>query len=504
MKLRRNVLALITGAVMLSGFSSAQAVEFNLASLCDIKVYISGASAQDNTLDAQVQALMKDTGNIPAGGATVPNGSIWEADDDDWRVIIGEVSSTAFGGYDFETDGSVNTDTPTLCVYKRSKGGSAWGVQPITQGDGSGGVTPAAGAPGRTKGLAIVYMSATTCDDTDNKCNFATGADKENVVPDIGLSDVEPIQFTDENTPGPGTDGDPDPAAISTAEVADMEIFQQAMFAFGVNVNPEFYAALQVCQGLVPDFASVDYDSLELMPSLTKGQVTSFFTGLQQDLEAIPCTDFDSRFGKPAVLNLYTVAETAAANDATVSVPPRSGGFAPGIETCVRTDGSGTKAQFRIKFFGKGCLASGAFDFVQENAGAGDIYVMSLVSGSSAMGRCLSGNTGEGYAVLGDGEAGPAPEFTTAQRWKIGFQATDKNKEFDAGATNAPPFVDPEEKGFYRFVKVDGQAPTLANTAFGGWFDVVNATLQRRASANPAGREYFQNAVAGGSHRWPR
>lgn len=475
MRINGKILSLLSALVLIHCVSVASAASFNLSNLCDLRIYLSGASAQDGSLDAQVRTLMA-AGNVPGkAGTPIPNGSIFSgAQDNSWRVIIGELDTGAITG----GDGTSVPAGTVGCFFKRSEGGSAWGVQPVSQGNGS------TGSGSRTAGTAVVSMTALDCDDVlgpDNRgtCQQTGDGNMANIVPDAGLSDVEPSQFIGVNTPDPqvtaskgftDASGDPliDPtlAAMSSNDVAALEIFQQSLFAFGTVVNPEFYTALQVCQGIYSDFAAAaadasSFDNLDMMPSLTKGQVFSLFTGRLQTLQGIPCSNGGN--------NLYDVCDA----DANCSAPNLTG-----PEVCVRADGSGTKAQFRIKYFGVGCLASGAIDFQDPSVPFTNNQI-TIVSGSSDMGRCVSGN-------LEDAQS------TIAQRWKIGFQSTEKVEDMTAGATDD----DGTSQGYYRFVKVDNQAPTLSNTWDGGWFDAVNATLQVR-SGTVAQREYYADVVDG-------
>ena len=475
-------LALLTGALALQATSSAFAV--NLDAECDIDVFISGASAQDNTLVAQVQNLMLSTGTIGATGVT--NGSVFRGDEDNsWRLIIGQADNSKIAG-------GLSSTNPVLCVHKRSEGGSAWGVQPVVQN--AVGTHP----NGQTVGTPINFMLGVDCDAGTSLCSQSEVGESVLISPDAGLSDVEPAVFNGDNTPGAAVtagegEGAQDTAldpttltGMTASDVAGLEVFQQAMFPFGVGVNPEFYAALQVCQGMYPSFAAqaadpLAYDSLDLMPSLTHSQIVSLYTGFSNGALSLPCDNIPSDYVDaanplgPGVINVLSVAQASGAGPA---------GF--NTQVCRRVNGSGTHAQFRLKVLGVGCQSSGALDFATVDIPGLVNFIGN--SGSSDMGRCMGGTVSD---------RGIQPTTTS---WKIGFQATDKVDEFSAtlpGGGLAAPAAG--NAGYWRFIKVDGAAPTLANAAYGGWFDAVQATLQRRAGATAADRNYFHDEINGGS-----
>lgn len=523
MKLNKpSKLAMLAGAAMMQFTVNASAE--NLESLCEIDIFASGASAQDTNFDAVIRdQLMLTTGTVP-GGTGIQNGSIFFGDaDTSWRVIIGQANVSGIPG------------NPVVCVHKRSEGGSGWGVQPVSQGNGGG-------EAGRTRGTPINFMTVADCDLTNvaspGARNSNSGAnplrcsqdlvnESQLIIPDVGLSDVEPAQFTTVNTPVPAvTAGIPvsagntalDPVlfGMSADDIAAADVNQQAMFAFGTGVNPQLYAALQVCQGIYPSFAAQAadlnaFDDLDLMPTLARAEVVGLQTGNITTWAQIPC-EHPPLGTTTATPNLLSVANEFGA-----------GPTDPAPDICQRTDGSGTQAQFRIKVLEFGCLATGGFDFVNpsplqsilEPSGfPGTVVRVTQNPGSGDMDECLSGSEALNLT-------GPRGVTSTTQRWKIGFQSTGQMNSFlnnnanfgsaqnnlvtlmpaqfvnGPGTTGTPNFAAFDTSsidGFWRFVKVDGAAPTLRNTAFGGWFNAVQSTLQRRVS-----REYYDVIVNGGN-----
>ena len=76
------------------------------------------------------------------------------------------------------------------------------------------------------------------------------------------------------------------------------------------------------------------------------------------------------------------------------------------------------------------------------------------------MGKCMDNiGTGGSTSYTGDNL------YSGKRVWGIGYQSTEKNATLSEA---------------YRFVKIDGYAPTLENVHSGNYYDFVQSTLQRR------------------------
>jgi len=258
------------------------------------------------------------------------------------------------------------------------------------------------------------------------ECTIGAAGDLVSVVSDAGVSDVNPEMFVGVNTPAGS-------AGVNAAAVATkMEVKGAAALVFGIPVTTTLRNALQEAEFGVGD-ACVGAETEACMPSLSKGQVATIMTGSVKK--------WDQFFvnGTP----LTTVASATPA-DTKVTV-------------CRRTNGSGTQAQMNAKFLNYPCTAG-----AQEPAATGSPFFgpnIILNSGSGDVTLCLN-DKNNGTNLSGT-------NFTSQTAWAVGVQSTEKNADLGDD---------------FRFIKIDGYAPTLENAAAGRYSDVVEQTFQWRKS----------------------
>ena len=239
------------------------------------------------------------------------------------------------------------------------------------------------------------------------------------MVPTVGVSDVNPEMFVGDNVPAGFLPID------ATAVSARLTVVPGAALVFGIPVSLPLYNALQLAQGKT--VGAIDEVN---MPSLSKAEVASIMAGRVKNW------------------NQFKAGPTGQGlRDYVVSL----GGTAPGsnlVNICRRVNGSGTQAQMSAKFLNYPCTAGASSPTASSSALTGPVVTLNSSSGN--VDTCL--NTA-----------------ATNNRWAVGLQALEKNF-LVAGAY---PLA-------YRFVKIDGVAPTLANAANGKYFDVVENTFQWR------------------------
>jgi len=328
-----------------------------------------------------------------------------------------------------------------LLLYKRDAGGSAQGVSPI--------IARSAISFLRVDPSICTVPVVTNLFGTST-CTFNEGstAQSQFVVPDFGVSDLDPIQFQGANTPA----GFP---AVTRADVNTLEVRPVATQTFGVAVSLKLRNALQAAQFSAsnrchPSHAnySAAAETAACMPSLSSAQLASIFTGKLTSWKQL-------RVGGSA--NLFDMAPAALK-----STNPN----ADRIHICGRNQGSGTRAQFGIKFMNYPCdadanpQAAGDNDADTTNNPPEAVNVVQVHNLASAGGadECmhdLDTNTGAATGSFNNIYPGP--------RWAIGYQGTERNN------TNARN---------YRFIRVDGAAPTLANVINGTYRDWVELTFQ--------------------------
>jgi hypothetical protein len=316
--------------------------------------------------------------------------------------------------------------------HKRSQGGSAQGVNPLIDG------------------VAIAHMridngNCTAVAPATNPATWncqATGANLTNVVSDAGVSDVEPKLFVGPNKPS-------NASAVNPAQAdAVLEVIPAAGLVFGVPVTDALYIALQKAQNLLaaPNGTGScqpgDYTDA-CMPSLTKSEVATIISGQIK------------RWNEFSVngTSLTALAAGMTYTDTTVN-PPVVRNVVPNdtkVRYCKRIDGSGTGAQQYAKFLNNPCSSAGLNPDWSGSSFNGP--VKHEVSGSGDMELCLTdfdrGTVTANQITSTNPDVFNTPVNTANNRaWAVGQQSLENN------ATHARP---------YRFIKIDGVAPTLQN-----------------------------------------
>jgi len=284
-------------------------------------------------------------------------------------------------------------------------------------------------------GVAIEAMNINNDNCTDNgdttwDCSIAggiAGGDLFMKVSTAGISDVEPAMFVGLNVP-------PGDAAVTSVQISKMNIISMNALIFGVPVTENLYRALQMAQGL--DTAKDDEAN---MPSLSTSQIYSLIAG------GIATWD-------QLIINSIPLTKVAGV------IPPTNDSFGSFtvydslVHYCRRPPGSGAQAQMNAKFANAPCSGGVVAPrgvnstnplfgpVVQENSSSSDLTV------------CMQ-------------------DKFAAGKWAIGVQSLEKS---DAS---------------FRFIKIDGVAPTLKNVAQNKYKDWVETTIQWRNTTNsgPAG-----------------
>lgn len=253
-------------------------------------------------------------------------------------------------------------------------------------------------------------------------CSIGGAGDLFDKVPTAGISDVEPAMFVDPNVA-------PDTDPVTPGQIAKLDITATNAVIFGVPVTEKLYRALQIAQGF-----NETMDDEANMPSLSTSQVNALITGNIKNWDQL-------------LVNVGGVATPLTQVTGVIPPAPEMLTTDPLVHYCRRVPGSGTQAQMNAKFANTPCVEGvqkpvRATDtnpmfgpIVQENRGSGDLTV------------CLR-------------------DKNTANKWAIGVQSLEKQ--------------DPA----FRFVKIDGDAPTLVNVAENKYRHWVETTIQWRNTAN--------------------
>lgn len=207
---------------------------------------------------------------------------------------------------------------------------------------------------------------------------------------------------------------------VSSAQLAKLDVKSVRAGVFGIPVTTALRNALQKAQGLV-----VGDETQANMPSLSKLQVASLMA-------------------KNGIKKWDTLYMGGSTLTAFAGVTPPSD---LKVHICRRVNGSGTQAQFNANFLGNPCTA-GALAPADTSSGiSGPVIVLN--SGSGDVDTCLDTKN-------------------TANIWAVGVLSTESNVALTKG---------------YRFIKIDGVAPTLENVWNNTYFDWAEESMQWRTPA---------------------
>jgi len=382
--MQHKILSLAVAAA-LAGVAGSASAAFTYTAADTAVVHISGSSATNNQLKQWAQNVLCDSTNQ----VTLADGK------NDYAVVCtpkpGKVSLSA---------GKTH-----IAVVKNSHGGSGNGITPL--------------AAHSTLAFLDVFGAAVT--------------DRVNAVPDIGVSDEEPALLV--------------AAGAASGDVSKLSSLPLNVVTFGTPVTLGLYHALQDAQIASGKLASschtagVYSDSEACMPSLSKAQIASIFSGNAFDW---------SEFG----LN-------NPAGDNTIYIARRVGT-------------SGTQTGSRVFFLNDPC-AAGVVPFVAGNdfqsataadacnaaTPAGNVFE---ASGGGNVEACLTNHDRNGRWAIGINSTElPAVSGDTTPEYAIG-----------GGAATGNAIAN---KDYQRHIKIDGMSPSTFNVATNRYSNWVEATM---------------------------
>ena len=472
--MKKSILGVAVTAALFGGAAHATPLPaFNAGNTAEI--FVSGASASAPFIKSVLQntAVCSDMWGFYLGTTTVGS--------ENSVAYLCKINNTGTLGT-LETASGSRVQATYALIHKVNNGGSIQGVAPVATQTPL--ITGAFLAVNNTGALGTCAQVGATND--YNGCNLRANT----VAPTVGISDVDPAQFTGQNNPGPLTD------AALTAAIGNFGTSSapgvggiRPAFAqiFGVTVTRNLYKALQVAQfpgdkscnptgasyaaTTAPAFAAghgkhTFGDSQGCMPSLTSGQIASIMTGKIADW-----TQLYVGTAASAAKDGHVIGATSLYNLISGSTNPIISALAPAVgsedvHVCTRANGSGSLATMGIKRLNYTCATSAtppAMSSIPNSplplipaAGTPGIHQMSSAGNVS---NCLNyldrvaGTNPFGASTL------PAGDF----RWAIGYNSTDNN----ANLVNS-----------YQYIKIDGVAPTQQNEANGSYHDWAETTVQ--------------------------
>jgi hypothetical protein len=332
-----------------------------------------------------------------------------------------------------------------LLIYKRSVGGSAYGVTPIID-DAKGAASASiaflnvdpsvCGVPAPAPAAGV--LSTSTC-----TYSASTAGQFQNHIPDFGISDVDPEQFRGVNTPAGFS-------AVNPTDISLLNVDSAGGQVFGIAATLKLRNALQEAQfpatstcnptnaGYTTGLAGTA-ESAACQPNLTRDQVASIFAGKVDSWK-------DLKIGASDLFTATTVAANKPVKDR--------------LHICTRTNGSGTKAQLGVNFLNYPCSTAATAPAADTGA------TNELLAGTQVHAMSSAGNLSECLRELDAGVNTIGTAFNNSYagaRWAVGIQGLEKNANLAED---------------WRFVKIDGVAPTLENVAKGKYHDWAELTFQ--------------------------
>ncbi|QSA97268.1 hypothetical protein [Methylococcus sp. EFPC2] len=396
----------------------------------DLIVRVSGASAVDNALFDRVDL------------------DLCQANANKSYVLQSGNSTASLGNYwGIACDATAASGvTGKVLFLKRSAGGSGVGVAPVNNS------TP------------IQFVDRASCTDADANGVYTCPTLTVGDVPNGGVSDVAPVAFEAAINGGNG--------ANLTGNLTAKEFAAQV---FGIVVNTSFRNALQAAQ-FGSAHACVGSETEACMPSLSKQEINSIFSA------GTTLTSWGSfRVNRDGLAGTNGESLTASPSTAAYRTAP----FDTKLHICRRVVGSGTQAQFNANFLdnpSKGGSAltpysQGDTNFltgpiVWNGSGSGDVETC-LEAYDSGTTKTITSATGSTQINPASGETGPT------KAWAIGIQGTEKNNTLAKA---------------YRFIKIDGVAPTLQNVWNGKYFDFAESSFQVRTGDTSGEATFVKNA----------
>jgi hypothetical protein len=308
-------------------------------------------------------------------------------------------------------------------IVKFSSGGSGNGVNPLI--DGTTLAFRGVDASTSCAGVARPAQGSFAQFIEHSNC---TGGTTLNQVPQIGFSDVEPNKFT------------------SQARANQLTAAGANQLVIGIPVSTNLYRALQTSQGLGSD------DSYVNMPSLPSTVVAGAFNGTIVDWVQVM-------------------------NKAGVSLPAPNSGDST-VKICRRNDSSGTQAITEITFLRQRCTTIATAPFLPADGAGGS------GSGGTSPGTSNAANFANGNVYAGSGSPQVRDCLHAANQagfYAIGLLSTECQPTTSSGGCGNTAARE------YRFVKIDGAAPTLVDTASGRYNFYAEQSINNRPSLAGAG-----------------
>jgi hypothetical protein len=451
MKLSKVQLAVSAAIALAAG--NASALPLSTITGSEVKLYVSGATATDGAF-ANLTRVKESLGGICVDGSL------------DSYEYSAATPGTVNQRLNYCT-GSANAGAAAglrIMIAKESVSGSAAGVTPVAREQARDFLPFTLADLGACEAVASTVVAAGDfASYTYHRCDSGQVAALASVIPNAGISDIDPTTFV-------GLGG------VTAADATDLAATSTVAVAFNPIVSIPLYRALQTAQGLAND------DTLANVPSMTLSQLRGIFSGSLTD-----GTQLWSR--------------TPSGSSAQVATSSKV------IRVCRRGNTSGTMTSFKILFLGEGCSKNSGsigsfvkpavvFTGAVEDPETGDIILSgeinpetSGVSWSTSVtiyndaGALITNGYGgvRVFAGGGSGDVRSCIGFHSAANGATTISQSLGNFAVGTASTeNRPAAITTNASlATYRYIRVDGVEPTLKATMEGRYPYFTENTINR-------------------------
>lgn len=433
----------LTAAILLAAGSQA-AMALAPTENPDITIYISGGGAQDPALDGFIEKLA-----IPGSFDLYYDNQNASSPGQRFRAYFFKTNNSLIPGL------SSGGSEVKVLIYKRTYGAAGYGVVPVLADNY------------QTKQLDIKAAGAAVPPAGGEKFWRVATTNLQNTVSDAGLTGVGIELFYGINYPAAVTGDDPFPLLDISKASDKLTIKPAGGLAYGIGVTLDLYKTLQAAQiatGTLPADTKIgDYSKESSIPTLSRNFLASLISGKIKSWDEVQIVDERGiASGEKTGKVLGTL--TSFAKDAGVEAPLTNG-----------------KNLVAVSNRNKGAAVGAAISATILNApGTQNALNPATSPGNPTNGPIVTQPPGTGQVdgVLTDWQnGGNASTYNLdgAKHWGIGQQSLDFNASGALGKDPAKP---------YRFIRIDGYAPTLNNVASGNYPVWAESTIQWRNQAN--------------------
>ena len=395
----------VTATALAAAIAASPALALPPTTAAGITLRIAGSTIQDNNLVKVLQNICK-------------SGTLDQYKDND-AVGKGTYYKAFFCTIDSTKVLGLGIADPNLLILKRNRSGAITGIYPLLEPT----------KPINMMGINNVVGGAAQCTETaaGSKswlCSTDRVGDVTQQVPDMGVSDIDPQVFRGVNynsTIDNTTFSQPTPASVAAA----LTVRNAGGVVQNTPVTKDLRDALQRAQiqnGALPNTCVAGDETEACMPSMSKALLTSLFAG---------------KIGKWSDIKVEFGGLSQALTDFATTPPDNDL-----VHICRRNKGASTQAAINAYFLNTPCAATGTPPVEVSNPVLGPVVVTPTQVTTTE--NCLDD--------FNDGSNNSTFNASSRKVWAISMLTTERNTDLSKS---------------YRYIKIDGFAPTVEQVAAG-------------------------------------